>query len=218
MKSPSLLFLALAVSFVGLWACGAGVKPVVIAVPVESTRSCLSLFPDQGWRAVHKIEALWPGGGRKVLLGVTKAEPEASSLHGVLLTVEGLVLMEARRQGRNMEILRAVPPFDSAGFGPGLLDDVELMLLPPRGEIVASGLTAAGDRVCRWRRPGGEVQEICSMNEGNWRIRLFDPRGRLLREVEAWPPLERGFAARMRLKSFGPGGYELELHLLEAGP
>jgi hypothetical protein len=184
------------------------------------------LFPTGTWRFVHSIEATLPGGRRTVLIGVTEVSSRQRRLHCVLMSIEGLVLFDARGDG-TIRVERAIAPFDSKKFAQGLMADVALMLLAPPGAPVATGTLKTGEPVCRYRKleSGGKVLTTDVIREGKecWVLNQYEG-GRLRRSLRAQGRggvtggAAEGVPEKWRLTAYGPGGYCLYLKLLEAEP
>ena len=197
--------------------CGCATVPekTPIIKPNDNYNLCQALFPQKPIKVVHRIEGDFKGGRKSSLLGVTKTGPNPGDIETVLVTVEGMVLFEASRINGRLNIKRGLPPFDSEGFAAGLLSDVELMLLPPRGEAVAAGLDPGGRQLCRWRTAKGELLDVKINPDGGWYVFLYDAGGRLIREVEAKPPVQNGLAHMTVLKAHGPAEYQIRATLHE---
>ena len=114
MKSLCLLF------FVGciLISCSAlpKLQPSNRSARVELPPACQRLFPNGEWQFVHSIEAVMPGGHKGLVMGVTVISSRDRIAHCVLMTIEGLVVFDARYD-QELVINRAVAPFDREGFG-----------------------------------------------------------------------------------------------------
>ena len=159
-------------------------------------------------------------------LGITALEADGRSFRSLLLSVEGLVLIElsssTTRNPRNhrtqLTVHRAVPPLDREGFADGLADDVRLVLLRPQGSAAEVGTLPDGALACRWAEPRGGFVETAQQATGAWRIRRYGEDGEVLREARAFAPIRQGFRSRVELSADGIGGYGLSLDLLEVEP
>lgn len=194
--------------------------PVVSAPPSSAAQieqRCLAHFVPGPWRVVHRIEARMPFGNAGSFLGATASgAPPERGLHSAMISVEGVTLFEATSTGGPLKVLRAVPPMDRPGFGPGLMADVAFMLLPPEGRAAQVGTLEGGQAVCRWSVPAGRTIDLIEERGGGWRLRDYDEDFRPVRELEVEPLTRDGFPVRMTLSSPGLGGYSLTLTLLEA--
>lgn len=203
--------------------CAGSPGPVPIEGPLsfDADNRCKIPFPDRDWQFVHSIQATLPGGQRAVMIGVTALFPKTGIIECAMMTVEGLVLFDARYDGR-IVIHRALPPFDSMTFARGLIDDIKLMFFPPDGPLIKSGRSDDGAFICRYRTDRGMMVDIV-IHEGHlWEIRQYDPDSRLIRSLKTDPD-SRGSAGsqnpipvRLELTALGPSKYVLTLDLLEA--
>ena len=119
-------------------------EKVLLPGAPEDLENCVALFPSGPWECVHKIEAVIQEGMSSSLLGITKGDPADRKLHTVLLTPEGFILFEAEEREHTISVLKAVAPFDSAAFARGLMEDVNLLFLPPQGRPSKWGRSADG--------------------------------------------------------------------------
>jgi hypothetical protein len=213
----------------GLLATACAHLPELYELPEAPTaaglqRRCHAVGPVRTLRAVHTIEARLPLGQTSSMLGVSAADPLRGRLRAALVSAEGLTLFEGlRSDGGQIRVLRAVPPLDGPDFGPMLLDDVALLLLAPRGPTLRMGRLESGEAVCRaparsaaW--PGGILDVLPEAVDGGAALRLYDGDEALRREVHLSGRTPSGLYQHMRLEAFGPGGYTLELTLLESEP
>lgn len=196
-------------------------------VPIERTLSldaddnrCRIPFPDRAWQFVHSIRALMPGGQKAVMIGVTALFPETGIIECVMMTVEGLVLFDARYDGE-ITVHRAMPPFDSMDFARGLIDDIKLMFFPPDGPLIASGIAEDGAFVCRYRTGRDMTVDIVIHEDHVWEIRQYDQDSGLIRSLKT-DSGGRGPAGRqnpvpgrLELTVLGPSEYMLTLDLIE---
>ncbi len=211
LKCRGLIIIGLLVLSYG---CAAGPRPVQL-IGTSDFNPCLDLFSPGPWEVVHRIEAVFKAGRRASLIGVTKAHDSSGHLQSVLMTPEGMVLLNVSRRAGRIEVKRALPPFDSPDFAAGMLADVELMLAIPAGRPLESGLSTDGRPACRWSMADGGIEEVSLGEDGAWVRRRYDSKGRLAREVAADPPMRDGFASRTILQASGTAGYRLTVDLLE---
>jgi hypothetical protein len=192
-------------------AAGCGGLPPLVATGDEV--ACQAVFLSGRWQTVHTIEAVYPDGTRGLLVGVTVLSSPERSLDCTLMTVEGFVLFAAADDG-TVQVRRAVPPFDRPGFAAGLLADVRLVLLAPKGAPEA-GRTTDGMSVCRYRAADGRTTDIIQ-EIGGWRLERFDAAGRRQRTVKAHATGGSASPERITLQAHGPGAYQLTLNLISA--
>jgi hypothetical protein len=179
---------------------------------------CCAIFPAEPWESVHKIEATIRGGGFSTLLGVTRGDPSERRLHSLLLTPEGFILFEAELRDGKIRTLKALTPFDSPAFTRGLMEDVALIFLCPRGKPVSWRIKGDGTRTCLWESPDGSRTEVKGSMELDWRILRQDDQGDGIREVSLKGPFVQGLASHLELRAFQPAAYELRMTLLQTGP
>jgi len=182
----------------------------------EDPERCIALFPSGPWVSIHKIEAVINGGLSSSLIGITKGDPAGRKLHTVLLTPEGFVLFEAEENGDTISVMKALSPFDSPAFAKGLMEDVNLLFLPPEGGASDWGRTADGAVLCRWKRPAGYREDI-RLSAGV-KISLLDGHGDLVKEALLTGPFVNGLASRMELNAHKPAPYKLKMTLLQGTP
>ncbi|MCP3951472.1 MAG: hypothetical protein GY697_04545 [Desulfobacterales bacterium] len=180
---------------------------------------CRIVFPQGKWQFTHAIEAASPGGGEKLLVGVTVVDSSQQIVDCALMTVEGFVLFQAH-MGKTLRVERAVPPFDREGFAAGIMADVRLMFLEPPREHMQTGWSGepsalGSQRVCRYTRKAGMTTDVRPGT--GWQINRYTSRGNLTRTVTAEPAGGKaGFPGRLRLQAAGPAGYTLEMKLVDA--
>jgi hypothetical protein len=212
-RKTILLYLQLILIFVP--GCGCNSKLTPIISPADDFADCLAVFPESPWEAVHGIEAELRAGGSYSLIGVTKGDPVERNLHSALLTPEGFVLFEAERSGDRLDIIRALPPFDSFAFAKGLIGDVELIFLAPRGRPSESGMARDGSFVCCWIGPFGQIKEIIRVRRDRWKISLLNDQGLVIREVWVRKQPNEELASQIELRALGVNGYRLKIFLLQ---
>jgi hypothetical protein len=191
--------------------------PPLAPVDANQARSaaerCRQAFPVQPWRATHTIFAALPFGQNSELIGVTAASAEG--MHSILLSPEGLSLFDGvQRATGGLLVHRAVPPFDRPDFAASLMADVGNAFLSPAGAPVAIGTYASGATVCRWSPPAGETTDV-ELGEGGPRaIRTYRAL-HVTREILLVGAGDKGFFPLVVLRVPGPGGYELEMRLVD---
>jgi hypothetical protein len=189
----------------------------------ELPQTCQRLFPNGKWQFVHSIEAVMPGGQRGLVMGVTVISSRNKSARCVLMTIEGLVVFDARYD-QELVIHRAVAPFDQEGFAAGLINDIQLIFFKPQGPLVETGNDSNGSSVCRYQSPDGGIIDLV-IDAGHTRhIRQYNAQRRLKRTVDAFfsKPEPDGdgpnFPDQLELRTHGVAGYTLTMDLVEAIP
>jgi hypothetical protein len=172
-----------------------------------------SLFPAGRWQFVHSISFHLANGGDGTALGVLALD--TGGIHCVLMTVEGLVLFEARSmEGEATEVIRAVSPFDNQEFAAGLMDDVRTIFQKPQG-TAESGRLADGAPVFRFSA-AGLVTDILPQADGCWALHTYSEqiRVRTIRTRSCRMVDSARIPEDIDLVSDGPAGYALHLHLI----
>lgn len=186
-------------------------------------RHCLEHIPRDNWQFVHRIDALFPGGHAGQVVGVTTLFAERRSIRCTIMTIEGLVLFDARYD-RRITVKRAVPPFDNAEFARGLIDDIRLIFFPPGGNLIQSGRLQNGSHVCRYRHADGQTVDIIRLTDQSILLQRYTPRNRIDRSLhmvyrtDKNPALPETLPHRLKLEAKGPSAYTLIMELLEATP
>lgn len=110
-------------------------KPAAGDFKAGAPQKCRAIFPQGKWQITHAIEAAYPGGGETLLMGVTVIDASPRTIAAALMTVEGVVLLQASLD-KTLTVQRALPPFDREGFAAGLLADIRLMFMEPDAGLV----------------------------------------------------------------------------------
>ena len=198
-------------------------QPADRAARIELPHSCQRLFPKGKWQFVHSIEAVMPGGQKGLVMGVTVISSLGKTAHCVLMTIEGLVVFDARYD-QELVINRAVAPFDQEGFAAGLISDIQLIFFMPQGPLVETGNDPNGASVCRYQTPDGGIVDLVIDADHTRHIRQYTAQRRLRRTVDAFftKPESDGdgpdFPDRLELTAHGVAGYTLVMDLVEAVP
>lgn len=191
------------------------IHPPTGGSPGQHTPSdCLGIYPQGDWQFVHIIQAIPPNDQQYTMTGVVRMSSEQRTLHCVLLTLEGLVLFEARIDDKDVSVLRALPPFDAPGFARGLVDDLMLIFLPPDNPPEIWGNMADGIFACRFSEDSDGTRDVVLPPAGPWEVRRYSHRGGLQKTLKA--DNNRSIPDRMILKTHGVLGYDLVLTLVEA--
>lgn len=118
-------------------------------------------------------------------MGVTVISSREKSAHSVLMTIEGLVVFDARYDGQ-LVINRAVTPFDKEGFAAGLISDIQLIFFMPEGPLLETGNDQDGASVCRYQNPDGHIIDLVLDADHTWHIRQYNAQQRLSRTVRCF--------------------------------
>ncbi|MBN2159529.1 MAG: hypothetical protein JW807_09045 [Spirochaetes bacterium] len=179
-------------------------------------RKCFAPFLCGRWRLVHSINGTLPGGLRATMIGVTVADSETGRLRCSLMSIEGLVLLDAEYDGK-LTIHRGIGPLGSPGMVLGMLRDIRLMLFRPKGGAVAAGVLENGRNACRYTTPEGTVDVVIT-GDGGFEVRSYDSCSRLSRTLRLAGVNREGIPAAIELDARGMFGYSLQLDLIEASP
>jgi len=196
--------------------CLTAPETVLLQGEPEDLERCVELFPSEPWECVHKIDAVIQGGMSSSLLGITKGDPADQRMHTVLLTPEGFILFEAEQREDTISVLKALAPFDSPAFARGLMEDVSLLFLPPRGRPSKWGRAEDGAVLCQWESPTGYQKQIRLSTVKT--ISFRDKHGDLVKEAVLSAPFVKGLASQMELRAQKPSPYRLKLTLLSRTP
>jgi hypothetical protein len=187
---------------------------------------CAAHFPKENWRFVHSIETTMPNGQKSIVIGVNLIYAQAKTIQSLIMTIEGLVIFDARHDQNGLTIHRAIPPFDSKKFARGLMNDVKLMFLKPDGRLIEVGAQTGDIHVCRYRDENqvGSIVDIVVRNDHSWSIRQYSKGNSLTRSIDTYackasqddyPHL---VPCRIELTAHGALAYTLYIELLEAEP
>lgn len=216
------LFLAL---LLPLFACSS-IPQINSPTPKKASRiqkDCRDIFPQGKWRFVHSIQVELAGKQKTELIGITQISSRSRRLHCVLMTIEGLVVFEAKRVKGNTVVKKATPPFDTAQFAKGLMQDVQFIFFPPQGECIKAGLTNNKEKICRYKTNSSHTQDILIKKEnGGWSVRHYKD-GNLARSLQAFPgdstkePLSTAYPQEIRLEAKNSSwDYSLKMSLIKA--
>lgn len=199
------------------------IVPAGDSTAAQISDKCHLAFPKGKWQFLHSLEATLPGGQKGFLMGLTVISSSDRSIRSIMMTLEGLVVFDAQLNGQTT-VRRAIPPFDSADFASGLIQDIQLIFLEPLGPLIESGSLKNGSSACRHRQPGGWVVDIVIHPDDSWEIRKYRRDFHLMRTVKGM--LEGkgdssdgvGIPGRIELRAYGFPEYTLIMNLLAATP
>ncbi len=168
------------------------------------------------FRAVHVIHATIHG-KTSSFIGITIGDVPADSLRATLLSVEGMVLLDAVDVKGHITIFQAMYPLDSEIFVRGLFDDIKFMFFPLSGDLVSAKVNPDGSLTCAWIDNNREFKKNAGPS-GELVVSEYNADHREMRQVKLRPPLMKGFYKQMRMEAYGMRGYSLSLDLLESEP
>ena len=178
--------------------------------------NCGDIFPQGKWQFVHSLEFSLADGKTGSLLGISVIDDPV--IDCVLMTIEGFVLFEGRYD-QELEIKRAVSPFDNREFALGLIRDLQLIFFQPPAKDIRYGKNAAGRSLCRYMQSSGQCVDIVLLPEQGWEIDQYGSDEIKTRIITAgskqkagqWPP-----PAYMQLTACGSTEYTLKMTLISA--
>lgn len=205
-----------------LCSCAPGTRTALpVLQPLEGRawgdNECRALFVSGNWQFVHSITFTAGGSPEVTLMGVTVLHDTA--VKSVLMGVEGFVLFEAEENDQGeITVARALPPFDSARFAKGLLDDVRMLFYEP--EMDKKSVLETGEQmpVCRYHMEN-RTTDVMTTGKGWTQIMQYDREGRLVKSSTASEHRQQEgsfFPEKIEIKSYGVQGYTLQLQLLSA--
>jgi len=189
-------------------------------MPPEGPARCRRPFVEGRWQFQHVIDVAFPEEQKSVLVAVSLVSAESGSIHFILMTIEGIVVFEARSD-REIRILRAIRPFDTERFARGLLTDLRLIFFRPEGVLIETGTLPDGSGVCRYQQPGNQVVDMIRNSDRHWQVQQY---GRWFTEKRTLDIFYNdnfrfdGFQAphRLKLTAGGYTWYTLDMDLVEA--
>lgn len=182
--------------------------------------ACGGVFPHGRWQLVHAIEVLPPLGSKQTVLGIVQLSSEQRTFHCVLMTIEGLVLLDADFDGE-VTVQRALPPLDTPGMAEGMVQDISLLFFAPERPCLTAGLSREAAWICRYPSTDQGHQDIILQPDGRWEIRRYSQSHRLMRTIAPMAGEDfhaGGLPSRVTLEAHGLGGYRLRMSLIEAVP
>jgi hypothetical protein len=175
-------------------------------------KECLSVFPERPFRAVHKIEANLPFGGYQAFIGVTEIHPDTGFIRVVLLSPEGITLLDAESAGPGIKIISGMPPLDRKDFAAKLTDDIRFLFIQPDGNIKDTSISEDGCCNCLWIK--GKLRTEIQKEKDKTVIREIKGLSKIIRQAVFMSPLTDGLFSKMTLQKKGLGGYTLNFELI----
>ncbi len=196
--------------------------PVTSREKADFSAKCQSLFLTGDQQLSHSIEATMPGGGKSLMMGILVVSPESDLFESVIMTIEGLVIFNARYEQGKITVKRGISHFKSANFAAGLVNDIKLVFFKPAGVLIETGKTEDGFSVCRYQESNDNQVEI-TLKTSYWEIRRYDGDHGLRRSARVFPSEKNYLAAdsldnprKIQLTAHDLFGYSLTLKLIEA--
>lgn len=177
-------------------------------------KRCAAPFLGGPRRLVHSIDGTLPGGATASLIGVTVAFPDSGRLRCTLMSIEGLVLLDADYDGK-LVIKRGIGPLADPALVMGMIRDIRLMLFRPAGSCAEAGTLDGGNGMCRYRTDEGTV-DVMTRSGGGFEVVSYDSSLKPSRTVRLSDFRADGLPRRIELAASGMFGYSLRLDLIEA--
>lgn len=171
-------------------------------------------FLKSKYQLTHSIKADLPNGVKALLIGFTEIDPSIKSMHAVLMSIEGLVLLDVIYKNNVPQVNRAVPPFDSSNFSNGLLDDLKLVFFIPDGKLAESGIIKNIGYAERYRCDDGKTTDVVAVIEGIAVINKYDSGNSITRTARIISEIDEGVPREIELIAHGFFGYSLYLELI----
>jgi hypothetical protein len=190
-----------------------------LTVTPEPAINCDAVYPKGKWQFVHSIAFSMADGKKGTAIGVSVLEDPV--IQSALMTIEGFVLFEAALDGQ-LEITRAVPPFDNLDFARGLMQDLQLIFFRPASNKMQYGKLAGGSPLCRYQEASGESTDVVLFADHGWEINHYDAKGRRTRTIKARPQITQNLEnqwlppKQLELQANGILQYTLKMDLISS--
>ncbi len=164
-------------------------------------------------RLIHSISGNLPGGATASMIGVFAFEERTGRIRFSLMSIEGLVFLDAEHDG-GLVIHRAIGPFSSPAFVAGMIRDIRLILFAPPGKPVESGTLPDGSRVARYRSEE-TVTDVIRRESGEIEVAVYGASRTRERVVRYSAGRRMGMPERIDFTAAGTPAYSLVLELIE---
>jgi TusA-related sulfurtransferase len=179
--------------------------------------TCPCPFLNEKYRFVHALETRMAGNRRGAIIGVTVTDPVSRSVSCAIMTVEGIVLFEAEAEQNEINVKRALPPFDSESFAKNMIDDIKLIFFMPEGQIQGRGYLQDGSKVCRYLKESGDWVDVKENKSGNVEIGFYSSSHALKRQV-LFNKIAKNIYQNIELHADDTLDYSLWMTLIDAQP
>jgi len=190
--------------------------PAINPLLQQSEPVCPSPFLKEPSRLIHAIEVRMAGETQGAIIGVTLIDPSTLFVSCAIMTAEGMVLFEAQA-APELQVIRAMPPFDSGDFARNMMEDIKLIFLPPVGEIRARGMLSDGARICRWQGKDGDWIDVIANEPASMAINKYSAAGNWQRKIKLNRTAENAYSS-IELTAKEIFNYSLIMTLIEAEP
>jgi hypothetical protein len=184
-----------------------------LQINAEIIKDCLSVYPSRPFRAVHRIEADLPFGGYGTFIGVTEVHPDTGLIKVILLSPEGMTLLDAESTGAQTTVNSGISPLNGKDYAEGLSDDIRFLFMPPAGAAKGALNDSDGTCHCIWTKDNFRTE----IKTGKDRTVISEIKGssKIIRQAVLMPPVKDGLFSKMTLQTKGISGYRLSFELLE---
>jgi hypothetical protein len=131
----------------------------------------------------------------------------------VLLSPEGITLLDAESTGPEIKINSGMPPLDRKDFAAKLTDDIRFLFMHPDGDIKGALNNEDGSCCCVWTK--GEFRTEIQKEKDKTVLSEIKGRSKIIRQAVYTLPAADGLFLKMTLQTKGLGGYTLRFELLQ---
>jgi hypothetical protein len=208
MKRYSFLLFAAAVLFLSCKSL-----PVIEQPGQYKENAFAGFYLKDKYQLTHSIKAELPNGDRLLLIGVTSVDPAQRFIRAVMMSVEGLVLLDVSCSSNTITVNRTIPAFESSDFAKALMDDLKLIYFAPEAKNPESGQLPDGRCIARFGCADGTTIDVITKS-GEAKINKYDSSYDLTRTVNIMQLNSNGLPQRLELAAHGLFGYTLFLELI----
>lgn len=173
------------------------------------------IFLDEKYRLVHSIRTELPDKTISSLVGITLADPVSREIEAVLMTVEGLVVFEAKSGSGQVKIVRAVDQLNTDDFASALMEDISFIFFRPHCDIEFSGKLKDGSPVKRFIFKSKKIVDIVGRAESGVVVNMYDSSRNLIKTAVFSEMNNDGLPVSIELLAHGFFGYTMRLDLIE---
>ena len=183
----------------------------------EIAQKCEQYYAHGNWQFVHSITFRMANGHGATVIGVTVLDEKI--IKTALMGVEGFVLFEAELDAeKNLDITRALPPFDKTDFAAGLMRDVKAIFVLASKEKPVTAQLSEGAFICRYSNTK-QMSDFIIQSDGSSRAHVYDADGNRTKTIMADShTLIDGvrIPEEIQLSTYGLREYTLKLELISS--
>lgn len=183
----------------------------------QKIMTCPSPFLNGKYNLIHAIEIHAAGNVQGAIIGITVADPSTRFVSSAIMTAEGMVLLEVESSTEKINVLRALPPFDSGNYAQNLIDDIKLIFFTPEGLVQKKGDLPDGSTACRWQTQNGNFVDVIATKPGITEIKKYSASGSLKRHIKLTQKAGNPYSS-IELRGSETVDYMLIMTLIEAQP